>query len=176
MMKYLYSAGIELSYQVDMQFYGGIHYCWCSSKLNDFQQTPTSNPTQICKTYLGICTTGERHNTVCDEKISAILNGARLRHKAGIITDKQLYDINARIAGARYLDFIPVLYIIPITNTVRHRLKEVASEKKASPSSKEYLITDLRKEECVVIRFKDILNDTVTFNEELIPAKRGSLA
>lgn len=153
----LYSVGTQLAYQIAKNYYGNVHYAWCTSEFSDIMQPPTSNPSKICQRYLDIITKGDRHATDINSNIVGILRGAKEKYKRKIITKEQYEDIMAIVAHAKYENFFPMLYIIQ-SEKVKHKCKEVPTSDKASDDSVEYLIDDLRTDEFDAIFFQDILS------------------
>lgn len=152
----LYSIGTQLAYKIAKNYYGNIHYVWCTLEFNDIKQPPTSNPSKICKRYLEIISTGDRHAFELNNNMVGILRGAKAKLASKVITQKQYNEIKAIVAGARYESFYPVLYIIQ-SDKVKNRCVEVPVGDRASDSAVEYKIEDLKENEFEVISFEDVL-------------------
>ena len=74
---FLFSVGTQLAYSIDNLYYGGVHYVWCTTSLNDPSQPPTSNPVTIAKRWLSIVANVDEHAGVVYENMSGILRGAK---------------------------------------------------------------------------------------------------
>lgn len=164
---FLFSIGTKLAYLVDNQYYNGVHYVWCTTKINDISQPPTSNPMTIAKRWLSIIANGDTHAQEVNANSTGILYGAKEKLKQNIITKQQREEINKRVALATYKDFLPVLYIIKIEK-VKDRCFEVNTDKKASKASKEYIINDLKDGEFEIFDLGDLASELRYFSEEQV--------
>ena len=157
---FLFSMSTMIAYTIANRNYKS-HYVWCSDCFHSDTQPPTSDPQTIGNTYLNI-TKGDRHQIkIMDDHIAAVLRGAQSNYDAGVITEKAFKRIQHKLACFDYADFFPVLYIIDARKII-DKYEEVPVPLRASDSSVEYLIRDLKKDEFKVILFKDLLNGIVS--------------
>ena len=162
---FLYSVGTYIAYKIEKEYYKDVHYVWCTTEFNSKNQPPTSNPAEICKSYLKQITKEDRHMYEIKRNKAGILKGALEKRNSGIITEKEFKDINNIIACAGYDAFFPVLYIIE-SKKVQDRCIEVETSERASDRSIEYKIENLKRSEFQIILFKDILGGVVDVSEK----------
>jgi hypothetical protein len=148
----LYSANTWLSYNLSIRYYGGVHYVWCSPIFSiknhpGFHATPppTSCPSDIYHNLLEEVRRRDGHSAKIKDNRSGLSSGAQIQHSNGIITERELNEIEEIIAAADYSDFRPLLYLIPFGG-VSHLLKEVPVRNRAHPLSQEYIIEELPTE------------------------------
>lgn len=156
----LYSASTHLAYKIAKRYYMDIHYAWCTTDFNSTSQPPTSNPATICKRYLEQIILGDRHATEVERNIAGILRGAKAKLNAGVISDAQYREIGQIVSLAEYKDFFPVVYVIR-SNKVISRCIEVLPSDKASDTSVEYKVEDLKRDEFQIISFADVLGGII---------------
>lgn len=164
---FLFSTGSLLAYEIAKNYYGNIHFVWCTTKFNSSKQPVTSNPFTICQRLLQQIKTGDRHAPEIKGNISGILMGAESKLSDGVITLKNYNEINQIVAMAKYEAFTPIVYIIN-SKRVKTKCIEVKVEDKASDSSIEYKITNLKQDEFQVIHFKDLLHDIVEITDKRV--------
>jgi hypothetical protein len=157
---FLYSVGTQLAYKIAKEYYGNIHYVWCTTEFNSLKQPPTSNPAIICKRYLEQITTGDRHTQEIMNNIAGILRGAKAKLDSGVINEKEYNKIRTIVSVARYEVFFPVLYIVD-SKKVKDKCKEVKVKERASDDAIEYKIEDLKENEFEIILFKDIMGSVI---------------
>ena len=156
---FLFSVGSFFSYKIDRRYYGNVHYVWCTTSFDNKKQPITSNPQSICKRFLEQIISGDRHTSEIDNNKAGILRGAQAKLESGIINENQYQEICQLVNIADYEDFFPVLYVIDARRVGYERCKEVERNKKASDTSIEYIIFDLREGEYELINFKNLLSD-----------------
>lgn len=156
----LYSVGTQLAYKIAKRYYNDVHYVWCTTEFNSQKQPPTSNPATICKRYLEQITTGDRHTKEIDNNIAGILRGAKAKLDSGVISAKTYNEIRAIVSVAEYEAFFPILYIVQ-SKKVKKKCKVVIDNSKASDTSIEYKIENLKDDEFETISFEDILDGIV---------------
>lgn len=156
----LYSVGTYLAYIISRRYYGNVHYVWCTTKFNDLEQPPTSNPCKICRGYLEQIVTGDRHAKEIERNIMGIIKGAKKKFNVGIIDKKEYNAIRETVSTADYELFFPVLYIID-GRKVKNKCREVPEAERASDNSVEYVIENLEENEFEAIFVKDILSGIV---------------
>ena len=156
----LFSAGTKLAYRINKQYYGDVHYVWCTENYHPKVQPLTSDPQTICNRYLQIVSTGDRHAVEIVDQKAGIIKGADAKHRAGVINDSQHKLICEMVNIATYAEFTPVLYVIS-GSRVKSKCKPVDTGDKASDSSVEYLITDLAEGDYQIVDFKQVFRDLV---------------
>ena len=134
----LYSVNTFLAYRISEDFYGGLHYVWCTPCFDSRADTrkyaipPSANP---CEIYSGLyedSVRGDRHSSKISENKTGILAGADARMRQGEITARQLSDIAGRVMYSDPTDFRPLLFVIPYA-VVRHIVKPVPLSERAHP-------------------------------------------
>lgn len=161
----LFSTGTALAYNIAKDYYGNVHYVWCTEAFDATLQPGTSNPRTLCARYLDQILKKDRHATEINNNKVGILKGAHCKLEDGIITQEQFDEISARVAYSQDEEFYPVIYLID-KRAVKNRLREVLPEDKASIHSIEYIIPDLKRNEFEIIHLKNILAGVVTPIEE----------
>lgn len=162
---FLYSTGTLLSYRIAKKYYNDTHYVWCTTKFNSKLQPPTSNPLTICRRYLEQSVTSDRHSHEIEQNKAGILKGAKIKYDNNIITKKQYIEIRSIVNSSEYKDFLPVIYIIN-SSKIKHKCKEIETEKKASDSSVEFIIEDLKYDEFEIIKIKDIIDSIINVSDK----------
>ena len=163
----LYSASTYLAYKIAKRYYGNVHYVWCTTEFHSINQPPTSNPATICKRYLEQILAGDRHALELGMNVAGILRGAEAKLKAGVISDSEHEEIRSILSVAEYKDFLPIVYIV-YTSKVKDRCIEVLPSEKASDSSIEYKILDLKAGEFQIISFHDVLGGVVMADDKKV--------
>jgi len=145
----LYSVNTALAYNISAQYYGGLHYVWCSPIFSarnhpDFVATPppTSCPSDIYHNLAEEVRRRDAHSAKIGENRTGLVTGARYKHERGVITAEELNAIEEIAAAAETADFRPLLYVIPFAS-VSHLLREVPVAERAHPLSPEYIIEEL---------------------------------
>jgi hypothetical protein len=148
----LYSVNTWLAYNISVRYYGDVHYVWCSPVFSARNHPghhatppPTSCPSDIYHSLSEEVRRRDGHSAKIAENRSGLIEGARKKRSAGIITDDELREIEEIAAAANCADFRPLLYLIPFIG-VSHLLKEVPVSKRAHPLSPEYIIEELPTE------------------------------
>ena len=152
----LYSTGTALAYKIAKEYYNNVHYVWCTEAFDAALQPGTSNPRTLCSRYLEQIQKNDRHANEIKNNKAGILKGALAKLDERIINDDQFREIQARVAYAGNDEFYPVIYMIN-KRAVKKRLIVVNPEDKASDSSIEYIIKDLKRNEFDLIRIRDVL-------------------
>ncbi len=104
----------------------------------------TAIPGLIYDGLLRDVTSGDRHSHWIEKNRAGILNGAEVKHAAGVITDSERLQIRAIVELAEVRDFRPLLYVIPF-QSVQDELLEVPPAERAHPMSKEYRLEALQR-------------------------------
>lgn len=161
----LYSTGTALAYKIAKEYYNNIHYVWCTESFDAVLQPGTSNPRTLCSRYLDQIIKRDRHATEINNNKAGILKGAQAKLKQRVITEEQHHEIKVKVAYANMEEFYPVIYLIN-KKAVKKRLKVVNPDDKASDTSIEYIITDLKRNEFEIIRIKDMLSGVISFADD----------
>lgn len=141
-----YSTQTELVHSLSVQYYSGCFYVYCVDGFDVADNPPSSNPRQIYIVLRDIAQQGDRgHPKLLVTKI-ALKRVARKKWKEGNISEQQFREIQWRISHADTREFSPRIYLIPQDKVV-NRIVEVPVEKRASLSSREFIIPDLKLEE-----------------------------
>jgi hypothetical protein len=145
----LYSVNTELAYNIAIQHYGGLHYVWCSPIFSTRNQSPfqaspppSSCPSDIYHSLAEEVRRGDAHSVKIASNRSALIDGARRKQRAGVITLDELGTIEAIALKAEVAAFRPLLYVIPYSG-VSHLLKDIPVADRANPMSPEYRIEEL---------------------------------
>jgi hypothetical protein len=144
----LYSTSTWLAYSVAEQYYGGVHYAWCSpvydGRLAEAHVNipPNASPAALYSVMLADTRRGDQHSNAIDQNKKGIYRGAQARRSQGLIGDEQFEEIRSSLERTECRDFRPVLYIIPYEQ-VRESVVRVPVAERAHPMSVEYLIDSL---------------------------------
>lgn len=161
---FLFSQSTKLAHKIDEKFYKNEHYVWCSEFIHDNNQPPTSDPIARCNRLLQIIKTGDRHATEIDEHLSGILAGAKAKLKSKVISKEEHKLICTYLNIVGYEEFMPIIYIIDYSK-VKERCEYVSPRNKASDSSSEIRITNLKPDEYTVIDMSDLLRGVMNIHE-----------
>jgi hypothetical protein len=144
----LYSTSTWLAYSVAEQFYGGVHFAWCSPVYDGrtaeahVNIPPSSSPAAIYRSLLDDTWRGDRHSKAMDLNKEGIHRGALARHQQGLIGLHEVEEIDNSLDRAECRDFRPVLYIIPYEQ-VRESVIRIRVAERAHPMSVEYRVDPL---------------------------------
>lgn len=153
----LYSTMTALAYNINMTYYGGAHYMWCTPyfgsdyKSPHFTVPPSSSPLDIYNTLKKEIDGSDMHGTKIALNRSGIRRGADTMLKRGIIDSVQKREIHAISKTALPEQFRPVLCVIPRMEAVPFYTK-VDIKRRANPMSHEYILADLPQSAFDVIR------------------------
>lgn len=147
-----YSCGTQLSYEICQQYYGQLHYAWCSPFF-DADSTfslhnsvpPSSNPRTIYWSLKKDVDACDLHSSKIKELRRGIQKGAAIKMKAGIISKQQYLDIDRTIKRSQLRDFSPLMFVIPV-QPLEGKFVPAAVGARANPLSEEYIITDLPRD------------------------------
>lgn len=159
----LYSTCTQLAYEINRKYYNDVHYVWCTDAFDSNLQPGTSNPKTICNRLLKQIVSQDAHATEINQNKAGILKGAKFKYEDGVISKDQYEEIKAKVALSELRDYYPIIYLIN-KRKVKKRLQVVPPVDTASKNSVEYIIDDLKSNECEIIRVKDILWDIVTID------------
>jgi hypothetical protein len=135
----LYSTSTWLAYSVAEQYYGGIHYAWCSPVYDaraaevHINIPPSSSPAAIYRWLLDDTRNGDRHSESIKRNTAGIQRGAEAR---------RIQEIVEGLALAEFRDFRPVLYLIPYQQVLGIASRVPVADR-AHPMSIEYVVESL---------------------------------
>ncbi|HSG39800.1 MAG TPA: hypothetical protein VLE27_09200 [Thermoanaerobaculia bacterium] len=144
----LYSTNTLLAYRINQQYYGEIHYVWCSPFFSaaadsiDVAMPPSSTPCDICRQYLDDVQRQDQHSSIIRRNREGIKRGLDAKLEEGVITPEQFRQIEEVVSDSSLADFRPLLYIIPY-KSVRRMIRPALPHEKAHPFSPEYVIERL---------------------------------
>lgn len=153
----LYSTMTTLAYNVNMRYYGGKHYLWCTPYFgSDFQSPhftvpPSSSPLEIYDTLRKEIDGSDIHGTKIKLNRMGVRRGADRMAERNIITEEQRREIHAICKGATHQQFRPLLCVISRLEAVPFYQK-VDINRRANPLSHEYILADLPQSAFDVIR------------------------
>lgn len=158
-----YSVNTKLAHHINDEYYGGIHYVWCSpifdpttsGKYTSFSATgPTSNPHEIyCELRKHVQST-DRHSAKIEENKIGLIRGAASQMRKGVIDATDFGHIKQVVDNAERIHFTPYIYIIPAMKISKHRLKRVSPDEAATIMGTEYKIEDLKNSEFDIIEIR----------------------
>ncbi len=153
----LYSTMTMLAYNINQQFYGNLHYMWCTPYFGSdynaptFTVPPSSSPLEIYNTLKREVEAGDLHGTLISVKRLGVRRGADTMERRGKITADIAQEIRAICKLAPREQFRPLLCIIPRLEALPYS-QTVAVKAKAHPLSQEYVVADLPHAAFDVIR------------------------
>lgn len=146
----LYSTNSYLAYSINEQYYGGLHYAWCSPYFHkdavlplQAQMVPSSTPAAIYLEFTQGIKAGDLHCQKVKLNRDGLKTGAKASLKSHRISPAQFKDIIWTIENAQLADFRPVVYVIPFNKEVMKLIHTLHVSAKAHPFSPEYLIKEL---------------------------------
>ena len=169
----LFSTGTHLAYTIAKNYYHNIHYVWCSELFHSNIQPPTSDPCAICRRWIEIVSTGDRHAIEIDRNIAGILNGANSMRCKGLISKSDFESICKMISGATYEAFLPVVYVI-CAESVKEKVKRVSIDERASNTSSELKIETLCRSEFQLISLSTVINGIIPVSDEFVGHYEGN--
>ncbi len=153
----LYSTLTVLAYNINMKFYGGLHYMWCTPYFGSdfhsphFTVPPSSSPLEIYNTLAKEIDGSDLHGTKIKLNRMGIRKGAEEMAKRGKISAACKDEIIAISKTALPQQFRPLLCIIARMEAVPY-FQEIPVKRKANPLSHEYILSDLPQSAFDVIR------------------------
>lgn len=154
----LYSVNTKLAYGIAEEYYGSVHYAWCSPYFDvrdkpsyNPSNPPTSNPSEIFQSLAEEVRRGDRHSVKIEQNKVGILRGATWHVEAGTISEDQKKEISEIIDSSEIPDFRPLLYVIPYTRAIVQITRRAAIKERAHPLSEEYIIGALPRRRFDVI-------------------------
>ena len=85
----LFSICTKKAFEINSDYYKGLHYVWCAPFFTDPNQPPTSNPLTIYNTLEDIIFHKDIHAAEIENNKAGLLRGVQSREKEGIITTKE---------------------------------------------------------------------------------------
>lgn len=153
----LYSAMTTLAYNINMKYYAGLHYMWCTPYFgSDFQSPhftvpPSSSPLEIYQTLKKEIDGADLHGTKIKLNRMGMRRGADIMAERGVIDDDQKTEIHSICETALPQQFRPLLCVISRLEAVPYYQK-VDVKDRANPMSHEYIVADLPQSAFDVIR------------------------
>jgi hypothetical protein len=153
----LYSTMTTLAYNVNMKYYGGLHYMWCTPYFgSDFQSPhftvpPSSSPLEIYETLRKEIEGADLHGTKIKLNRMGVRRGADNMARRGRITEDQQREIHAIGKTALPQQFRPLLCVISRIQAAPY-YQRVDVKDRANPLSHEYIVADLPQSAFDVIR------------------------
>ena len=153
----LYSTMSWLTYNINMTYYGGVHYMWCTPYFGSnfqsphFMVPPSSSPLEIYKMLRDEIDGVDLHGTKIKLNKMGVRRGAEIMKARGIIDIDQMREIHAICNKVPPEQFRPLLCIIPRMEAIPY-YEQVDVMKKANPLSHEYIVADLPQAAFDVIR------------------------
>jgi len=153
----LYSAMTTLAYNVNMKYYSGTHYMWCTPYFgSDFRSPhftvpPSSSPLEIYENLRKEIDGADMHGTKIKLNRMGVRHGADIMAKRGRINEDQRREIHSICKAALPQQFRPLLCVISRIEAAPYYQK-VDVKDRANPLSHEYIVADLPQSVFDVIR------------------------
>ncbi|WP_441235516.1 hypothetical protein [Bradyrhizobium sp. 930_D9_N1_4] len=147
----------KLAYNINQQFYGNLHYLWCTPYFESdysaptFAVPPSSSPLEIYNRLKREVESGDGHDSLIKVKRLGARRGADAMEKRGKITAAQAKEIRTICKLADREQFKPLMCIIPRLEAIPYS-QTVDVKSKAHPLSQEYVVADLPHTAFDVIR------------------------
>jgi len=144
----LYSTMCRAAYDINSQFYGGLHYMWCTpyfgSAVNSLHYTvpPSSSPLGIYRQLRGEIDGSDQHGEKIPRLRLGIRKGAMAMAKRGRITEASMQEIKAISWKLDRQHFGPLICVIPRIDALRYSRRPGVDER-ANPLSLEYILEDV---------------------------------
>lgn len=156
----LYSTNTWLAYKISKEYYGDVHYVWCSPYFSaksipayDYTNPPSSTPGEIYDRLWYDATRGDLHSARISANRTGIIEGANRKAALGTINAIQKREIYSIVKQAETMSFRPLLYVIPFALVVEV-VKDVPVDRRAHPFSKEFTIESLPKRWFDIIEYR----------------------
>ena len=170
----LFSVCTKKAYDINSEYYKGLHYVWCAPFFSDPLQPPTSNPYSIYTVLQDIILHRDIHAKEISDNKAGLLRGASAREKQGLITAEERDIISYLIDKDLNTDhFFPVIYVIPVVklDNYERRCEKQPKQNCASGISEEYIIRDLKRGEFYLIDLTATL-DRIPHTDTIFPISR----
>lgn len=156
----LYSTNTWLAFKISKEYYGDVHYAWCSPYFSarsvpayDYTNPPSSSPGEIYDRLFADVTRGDLHSSRIEANRVGIINGANKKAAEGVINNREKKEIHSIVRQAEILNFRPLLYVIPYS-AVKDMVRVVPMNKRAHPFSVEYIVEMLPRDFFDVIEYR----------------------
>lgn len=146
-----YSTQSSLAYLIASEFYDDTFYVYCAEVFDPPTNPGSSSPKNVYETLRLIVQRGDRRHPKVIDTRKALKRVARRKMNNGDITDEQYKAIKWAIDKAEARDFAPLIFLI-LRDTVAHRTHRVPMQQRASLSSEEYIIPDLKPDEFEILQ------------------------
>lgn len=146
-----------VAYNINMKYYGGLHYMWCTPyfgsnyKSPHFTVPPSSSPLEIYNTLNAEIDASDLHGTKIGLNRMGIRKGADAMLSRGKIDKDQHEEILTISDLAQPQQFRPILCVISRLEAVPF-YQRVDVKSRANPLSHEYIVADLPQTAFDVIR------------------------
>ena len=156
----LYSTNTFLKFHIHQRFRNDVHWVWCSEIFDakkaaalspDALIAPSSNPADIYRELRRDIEGKDAHSGKISAQKASLQAIAIQWEAAGAIFKQDMQEIIYMVTTASMEYWRPLLYVIPAPKPVA-RLQLVPIEKRAG-FGKEYIITDLRRDEFDLLEF-----------------------
>ena len=151
-----YSTNSKLAFLLAKNFFGDFHFVWCSPVFNPealdemhlWRHIPdSSSPKHIYEVLKRDSVKNDIHSSKIKENKEGLKKAASIKLREGVITGENYLRIIAIIDNAKFSDFSPVLYLIPLTKEIKNKIEEVPVNETANPLSTEFKIESLKGSE-----------------------------
>ncbi len=139
---FLVSVQSKLAYQINENFYHGMHFVWCSPGFDCPGNPDKSNPRAIFTAWREDILNKNLKSSFIDRNKQGILRGIKHHLSQGWIDDRTANFLEELTDKAEFDYFCPILYVIPY-QLVKHLVEGVELEKRAGAFSTEFKIPDL---------------------------------
>lgn len=153
----LYSTMTAVAYNINMKYYSGRHYMWCTPYFGSdftsphFTVPPSSSPLEIYNTIKREIDGSDLHETKIKQNRIGIKKGASSMLERGVIDGGQYQEVIEIARRSPMQQFRPLLCIISRVEAASyHQIIDI--KKKANPLSHEYIVADLPQSAFDVIR------------------------
>lgn len=160
-MQILYSTNTHLKFVLQRDYFGGSHYAWCSPVFDSrtlgrysagASLPPSSDPASIYRELFEATKRTDSHSAKIKEQKATLMGLAVKFSEAQKITDLARDEVIEIVRTAPFSEWRPLLYLIPHTEDLRPRIKDVPYNRRAGREL-EYIVEDLKPEEFHVIEF-----------------------
>ena len=144
----LYSAVSKVSVAINREFYGDLHFMWCSPYFGcefnrpTFDNPPSSSPIEVYRLLKKETEGFDGHS----QKILAVRIGLKsgadkmlMREKISYAQRDAIHTIADRVPDAQ---FQPLMCVVPLAEAKKH-YQTTMIEDRANPLSHEYVVADL---------------------------------
>ncbi|MEP4534444.1 MAG: hypothetical protein ABJ004_15235 [Cyclobacteriaceae bacterium] len=146
-MKALYSVNTWIAFKIAEVYYHNTHYVWCAPFFNaNGANPPSSDPSRIYNIIAEDVLGKDKHSSKISQNRAGLIKGADIKLQEGVINKEQHKEILEIANNAEFLDFRPLVYVIPYS-LVKDVAKPASIKIKANYFSKEFIIETLKPEQ-----------------------------